>query len=89
MEIPYRENGLSPQDFIRLRITVGRVATPLPQAEAALRTGLFRVIAFCEGKAVGMGRLVGDGAMYWYIQGMAVLPKYQGRRIEKNSQVFT
>lgn len=62
---------------------VGRVAIPLPQAEAALRTGLFRVTAFCEGKAVGMGRLVGDGSMYWYIQDMAVLPEYQGRGIEK------
>ena len=84
MEIQYRENCLSPQDFIRLRIAVGRVAIPLPQAEAALRTGLFSVTAFCEGKAVGMGRLVGDGAMYWYIQDMAVLPEYQGRGIGKN-----
>ena len=83
MEIQYRENCLSPQDFIRLRIAVGRVAIPLPQAEAALRTGLFSVTAFCEGKAVGMGRLVGDGSMYWYIQDMAVLPEYQGRGIEK------
>ena len=89
MEIQYRENCLSPQDFIRLRIAVGRVAIPLPQAEAALRTELFRVTAFCEGKAVGMGRLVGDGAMYWYIQGMAVLSEYQGRGIEKSSQVCT
>ena len=62
---------------------VGRVAILLPQAEAALRTGLFRVTAFCEGKAVEMGRLVGDGSMYWYIQDMAVLPEYQGRGIEK------
>ena len=57
MKIQYRENCLSPKDFIRLRIAVGRVAIPLPQAEAALRTGLFSVTAFCEGKAVGMGRL--------------------------------
>lgn len=83
MKIQYRENCLSPEDFIRLRIAVGRVAIPLPQAEAALRTGLFSVTAFCEGKAVGMGRFVGDGAMYWYIQDMAVLPEYQGRGIEK------
>ena len=84
MEIEYRENCLSPEDFIRLRIAVGRVATPLPQAEAALRAGLYNVTAFCEGKAVGMGRLVGDGAMYWYIQDMAVLPEYQGKGIGKS-----
>ena len=28
-----------------------------------------------------MGRLVGDGAMYWYLQEIAVLPEYQGKGI--------
>ena len=46
MDIEYRENCLSPEDFIRLRITVGRVATPLPQAEAALRAGLYEKLGF-------------------------------------------
>ena len=84
MEIQYLENSLSPQDFIRLRIAVGRAATPPLLAEAALRTGLYHITACCDGKTVGMGRLVGDGAMYWYIQDMAVLPEYQGRGIGKN-----
>lgn len=84
MDIEYRENCLSPENFIRLRIAVGRVATPLPQAETALQASLYNVTAFCEEKAVGMGRLVGDGAMYWYIQDMAVLPEYQGKGIGKN-----
>ena len=73
MNIQYKENVLTPEDFIRLRIAVGRTATPQMQAEAALRTGLYNITAFCEGTAVAMGRLVGDGAMYWYIQDMAVL----------------
>ena len=42
MDIEYRENCLSPEDFIRLRIAVGRVATPLPQAETALQAGLYK-----------------------------------------------
>lgn len=84
MGIQYRENCLSSEDFIRLRIAVGRVATPPQQAEAALRAGLYNVTAFCDGKAVGMGRLVGDGAMYWYIQDVAVLPEHQGHGIGKN-----
>ena len=46
MDIEYRENCLSPEDFIRLRIAVGRVATPLPQAEAALRAGLYEKLGF-------------------------------------------
>jgi putative acetyltransferase len=28
-----------------------------------------------------MGRLVGDGAMYWYLQEIVVLPKYQRQGI--------
>ena len=30
-----------------------------------------------------MGRLVGDGAMYWYLQEIIVLPEYQGKGIGK------
>ena len=30
---------------------------------------------------VGMGRLVGDGAMYWYLQDIIVQPEYQGQGI--------
>ena len=33
---------------------------------------------------VGMGRLVGDGAMYWYLQEIIVLPEYQGKGIGKS-----
>ncbi|MCR5501527.1 MAG: GNAT family N-acetyltransferase [Lachnospiraceae bacterium] len=32
-------------------------------------------------EVVGMGRLVGDGVMYWYLQEIVVLPEYQGRGI--------
>ena len=31
-----------------------------------------------------MGRLVGDGAMYWYLQEIIVLPEYQGKGIGKS-----
>ena len=56
---------------------------PLEQVERALNIGLFNVAAVCDGKVIGMGRLVGDGAMYWYLQEIIVLPEYQGRGIGK------
>ena len=34
-----------------------------------------------EDELIGMGRLVGDGAMYWYLQEIVVLPAYQGMGI--------
>ena len=34
-----------------------------------------------ESKAIGMGRIVGDGAIYFYIQDIVVAPDYQKRGI--------
>ena len=77
------DNGLKAEDYIYLRSEVGFMKTPLDQTEQSLKNGLFSVVAECDGKNVGMGRLVGDGVMYWYIQDVAVLPEYQGKGIGK------
>lgn len=77
------DNKLKPEDFIRLRLEAGFMETPMEQAEKALSNGLFTASAMCGDKIVGMGRLIGDGAMYWYIQDVAVMPAYQGRGIGK------
>ena len=78
------DNALKAEDFVRLKEAVGLGKRPLQQAEKALENGLFNVSAICEGKVVGMGRLVGDGAMYWYLQEIIVLPEYQGKGIGKS-----
>lgn len=72
------DNELNAEDFVRLRVEAGFMKTPLPQAERALENGLFAVTAIHDGKVIGMGRLVGDGAMYWYLQEIIVSPEYQG-----------
>lgn len=38
-------------------------------------------MALVNDEVVGMGRLVGDGVMYWYLQEIVVLPEYQGNGI--------
>ena len=75
------DQGLDAADFIRLRVEAGFMRTPPEQAEKAIRNSLFCVTAVCEGETVGMGRLVGDGAMYWYLQEIIVHPRYQRRGI--------
>ena len=75
---------MSAEDSVRLKMAAGSIERPLPQAEKALKNGLFNVSAICDGQVVGMGRLVGDGAMYWYLQEIVVLPEYQGKRIGKS-----
>ena len=78
------DNQLSPVDFIRLKVETGFWERPVEQVKVALDNGLFNVTAVCDGKVVGMGRLVGDGAMYWYLQEIIVLPEYQGCGIGKS-----
>ena len=80
-EIEIVENVLTPEDFVRLRTAISFADIPLPHATRALKNGLVNVSALCDGELVGMGRLVGDGAMYWYLQEIIVLPEYQGQGI--------
>jgi len=83
-QIELVDNVLTAEDFIRLKVATGFMDRPLEQVQKALENGLFNVSAICEGKVVGMGRLVGDGAMYWYLQEIIVLPEYQGEGIGKS-----
>ncbi len=65
-------------EFIRLRSKVGWGETPASVAETALNNSLYCVVARCENAVIGFGRIVGDGAMFFYIQDLIVDPDYQG-----------
>ncbi|MBD5474883.1 MAG: GNAT family N-acetyltransferase [Lachnospiraceae bacterium] len=80
-EIRLVDNILQAEDFIRLRIDTGFAEIPVEHARKALRNGLINVSAIYNDELVGIGRLVGDGAMYWYLQEIIVLPKYQRKGI--------
>jgi GNAT superfamily N-acetyltransferase len=41
------------------------------------------VVAVAGERVVGMGRLVGDGVKYFYVQDVAVIPEYQGQGVGK------
>lgn len=75
------DNALTAEDFVRLKVATGFMDRPLEQADKAIKNGLFNVSVVYEGKVIGMGRLVGDGAIYWYLQEIIVLPEYQGQGI--------
>lgn len=72
------DNVLKPEDFVRLRVATGFADIPVEHARKALQNGLINVSVLKDGELIGMGRLVGDGAMYWYLQEIIVLPQYQG-----------
>ena len=48
-------------------------------AAEALPRSLHAVMASKDDEAVGMGRIVGDGSIFFYIQDVAVDPRFQGQ----------
>lgn len=71
----------SVEDFLTLRTKVGWGDLDVNIAEKSLKNSLFHVIIRNDGQLVGMGRVVGDGAMYFYIQDVVVDPSYQKQGI--------
>jgi len=47
--------------------------------EKSIENDLFSVCVYDGQKLVGMGRVVGDGGIYFYIQDIIVIPSYQGK----------
>lgn len=53
-------------------------------AETSIRNSVFSVIVKENHNIIGMGRVVGDGAVYFYIQVIVVHPEHQGKGIGEN-----
>ncbi|MEE8320355.1 MAG: GNAT family N-acetyltransferase [Gammaproteobacteria bacterium] len=68
-------------EFFKLRDAVGWDAVPEDVSAAALAKSLFSVCVIVHGEVVGMGRVVGDDGLYFYIQDVIVLPEYQRQGI--------
>jgi GNAT superfamily N-acetyltransferase len=83
MSIIYEENTLTAKQFFMLRESVGFRSICEPQIDKALKNGLYNISAKDGNKVIGMGRLVGDGFMYWYVQDVIVDPRHQGKGIGK------
>ncbi len=71
----------SVEEYQELRASTGWAMLADQMVAAGLRQSLFAVVASTEGQVVGMGRIVGDGAIYFYIQDVIVLPEWKGRGI--------
>lgn len=76
-----KENVLDVSTYLELRKKVGWIKLSDRQAEFAIKNSLYTICAFLDGKPVGMGRIVGDGAVISYIQDLVVIPEAQGKRI--------
>ena len=76
--IRYVEDELNIDDYFELRKDVGFHELSRKQGELALKNALKIVVACDDDRVVGMGRLVGDGAVICYIQDIMIRDEYQG-----------
>ncbi len=68
----------SAEDYIRLRTAVELPCGSIAAAERGLAAGWAAVSAVTAGgDTVGMGRLIGDGALFLQVVDMVVLPEHQ------------
>ena len=72
-----KENILDSQTVIQLRSSVGWDSLTEPTLTKALSNSIFFASIWHQGKAVAMGRIVGDGHQYFYLQDMIVDPAHQ------------
>jgi len=81
MSVTYHTHSLSASDFCALHTAVGWDAPSVPAAQKALEHSLVTLCAKDGDKTVGMGRLVGDDALDFYVKNIIVHPQYQGQGI--------
>ncbi|MCC2616784.1 GNAT family N-acetyltransferase [Aestuariibacter halophilus] len=64
--------------FARLRSTVGWTNPNLDILAQSITATLYWVCAYETGRLIATGRVIGDGAMYFYVQDVIVHPDHQG-----------
>ena len=70
-------------DYMRLRAAAGMSARSVEGAEIGLPNSWFGVTIRHEGRAVGMGRVIGDGGTAFQIVDIVVEPDHQKRGLGK------
>jgi len=65
------------QQWMSLRQSVGWATFPIEAARRSLEQTPFCVCAFAGDELVGMGRVLGDGVITFYVGNVMVKPEYQ------------
>ncbi len=81
-KISYIGRSIMPQEFMQIREALLLPPIGFPVAARALRDDLFNVVVLLDGETpIACGRVIGDGALTFYVQDVLVAPKYQRRGI--------
>jgi ribosomal protein S18 acetylase RimI-like enzyme len=73
----------SVEDYRRLRASAGLSPKSAEAASAGLPNTLFGVLILKDNQVVGMGRVVGDGGLFYQVVDIAVEPGHQRRGLGK------
>ena len=65
-------------EFIDFRAKCGWGTLSRKTAKRTLEAGIANTTAFNQNKVVGFGRIVGDGAIYFYVQDLIVSENFRG-----------
>lgn len=73
----------SVEDYCRLRVSTGLSPKSAEAAAAGLPNTLFGVLILKDNQVVGMGRVIGDGGLFYQVVDIAVEPTHQRRGLGK------
>lgn len=76
----YRENGLTYEEYIALRDSVGWYNLAEEQVSKSIKNSIYDIVVEDNGQTIAMGRLIGDG-IYFLIADIVVKPEYQGKGV--------
>lgn len=71
------------EDYRRLRVAAGLSPKSVEAAAAGLPNTLYGTVVRHCGEAVGMGRAIGDGGLFFQLVDIAVDPAHQARGLGK------
>lgn len=81
MQYTIEERLPTPAQWMHLRESVGWPTFPIEAAQRSLELTPFCVCAFENGVLIGMGRVLGDCCITFYVGNVMVNPAYQGQGI--------
>ena len=80
IEVKYEINA---KDFCKIRESLKWNKLDEKQVEKAINNSMIHISVMCNGKCVGVGRIVGDSVLKGMLTDIMVMKKYQGKGIGK------
>ncbi len=83
--VVYEDRLPTAAEFHELFEAVGWPSYEPEAVPIALAGSLLGVVAHVDGEVAAMGRVVGDGGKFFYVQDVVVRPKYQGHGVGRET----